>query len=159
MKKKIATYGLFVLGTILLLLDGLTPLQIGNSIAYAILLLVTIAACVLTVGYYLLKLDFKGTLKISIIIGGLAIIVQGLLSWGGDWKTQTVIYKNLHLSNRTIEFQMQDVGALGYNRRTVDRIKIFPFIDWIEEVDIKNIGNADWERVDVDVNEIGLKGG
>ena len=75
MKKRLITYGILVIGTIVLLLDGVTPLEIGDSIAYGILLLMTIASGGTVIGYYLLKLDFKRTFKYSLYLGGLACIV------------------------------------------------------------------------------------
>ena len=82
--------------------------------------------------------------------------------WRADWKTQTIIYTNNHLSNRTIEFQLQDKGALGFNRRTVDRLNLFPFISWtkkLTEENLKNMDSLTWEKVDIDLNEQGFKGG
>lgn len=81
------------------------------------------------------------------------------LDWRGDWKTQTIKYQNLHLPNRTIEFQMQDKGARGYNRRHVDRIKILPFVEWTKEVKYDEIDTFSWKKVSIHVNELGLKGG
>jgi hypothetical protein len=78
----------------------------------------------------------------------------------GEWKTQTVEYQNVHLSNRTIEFQLQDKGARGYNRRRVDRIEILPFIEWTKELEPDSIFDTlIWKKVDIYVNEMGLKGG
>jgi hypothetical protein len=70
-----------------------------------------------------------------------------------------VEYQNLHLSNRTIEFQLQDKGSRGYNRRRVDRIKILPFIEWTNEIGHEPIDTLTWKKVDIHVNEMGLKGG
>jgi hypothetical protein len=81
------------------------------------------------------------------------------LDWRGEWKTQTIEYQNLHLSNRTIEFQMQDKGARGYNRRYVDRIKILPFVEWTKEVKSDELDTLTWKKVSIYVNELGLKGG
>ena len=36
-----------------------------------------------------------------------------------SYKTQTVIFENKKSSKITIEFQMKDIGALGYKRRIV----------------------------------------
>ncbi len=52
------------------------------------------------------------TLTVSTVVFVFFLIVHRYLDWRGDWKTQTVIYKNNHLSNRTIEFQLQDIGRL-----------------------------------------------
>ena len=90
------------------------------------------------------------------------LTLSHFLDWRGDWKTQTVIFRNNHLSNRTIEFQLQDKGAFGYNRRTVDRVKIFPFVSWtktLTEQELENIDSVSWDKVDIHVNEQGLKGG
>ncbi len=62
------------------------------------------------------------------------------------------MYQNLHLANRTIEFQMQDFGVLGTNRRTVDRIKIFQYFDWTKEINANNIDTLTWKKVDIDIN-------
>ncbi|MBC7450661.1 MAG: hypothetical protein H7259_04150 [Cytophagales bacterium] len=35
------------------------------------------------------------------------------------WKTQTILYRNKQNHNVRIEFQMEDVGALRYNKRMV----------------------------------------
>jgi hypothetical protein len=75
----------------------------------------------------------------------------------GAWRTQTILYQNGHLSFKTIEFQMQDVGALGYNKRTVEVFYLTPLFIITSEVpnDIEKRG--EWVRVDKDVNEFGLK--
>lgn len=81
------------------------------------------------------------------------------LDWRGEWKTQSIEYQNLQLVNRTIEFQLQDIGARGYHRRFVDRIKILPFLEWTKEVEIDSVDASSWLKVDIYVNEMGLKGG
>jgi hypothetical protein len=102
------------------------------------------------------------TLAVSAVIFGMFLIINFYLDWRGDWKTQTILYINNHTTNRTIEFQLQDKGAFGYNRRTVDRLKIIPFVSWTKRVtaeDLKNLDSIAWDKVDIDVNEEGLKGG
>ncbi len=79
------------------------------------------------------------------------------LDWRGAWRTQTVEYRNLHLGNRTIEFQMQDKGALGYNRRTVDVIRLLPFLTWTTETSTSELDSLTWKLVNEEVNELGLK--
>ena len=67
------------------------------------------------------------------------------------------MFQNLHFASRTIEFQMQDFGALGSNRRTIDRFKILPFLDWTKEIDPDKIDTLTWEEVNIDVdNKLGL---
>jgi hypothetical protein len=102
------------------------------------------------------------TLTVSTVVFALFLIFNRYLDWRGDWKTQTIIYTNNHLSNRTIEFQLQDKGSFGYNRRIVDRFKLFPFLSWTKKLTEENLANIDslaWDKVDIHVNEQGLKGG
>jgi hypothetical protein len=105
----------------------------------------------------------KGTRRLAIwsfVIFNTAIaFFYVFLDRRGEWKTQTVEYQNLHLSNRTIEFQLQDKGARGYNRRRVDRITILPFIEWTKEIGHEPIDTLTWKEMDIYVNEMGLKGG
>lgn len=73
------------------------------------------------------------------------------------WKTQEIVYRHRMDRSCRIEYQMQDVGAFGYNRRVV-KVESFLFIDFAEEVDTTQLSKSDWQRVDEYVNELGLKG-
>lgn len=99
-------------------------------------------------------------------LGGIITVVSVLLfglilektDWTRDWKTQTIIYEHGHLKNKTIEFQMQDKGALGYNRRIVEVTRINGFIEYVAPIDTSKV-SLPWIKVNKDINEIGLKGG
>ncbi|MBL3655160.1 hypothetical protein [Fulvivirga sediminis] len=80
-------------------------------------------------------------------------IVFGL----APWKSQKIIYRHRLDQQHRIEFQMQDVGALGYNRRIVE-IKPFLFFHLTEEIDTSNIDKNEWLQVDEEINEIEFKG-
>lgn len=75
----------------------------------------------------------------------------------GAWRTQTVLYQNGHLNFNTVEFQMQDVGALGYNKRTVEVIYLTSFFMITNEVPNDIDKKIEWVRVGKDVNELGIK--
>ena len=75
----------------------------------------------------------------------------------GAWRTQTILYQNGHLSFKTVEFQMQDIGALGYNNRTVEVFYLTPFFMLTNEVPKEIDKRVEWVKVDKDVNELGLK--
>ncbi len=75
----------------------------------------------------------------------------------GAWQTQTILYQNGHFSFKTIEFQMQDVGALGYNNRTVEVFYLTPLFMIISEVPNNIDKKVEWVKVDKDVNELELK--
>ncbi|WP_188221194.1 hypothetical protein [Flavobacterium pokkalii] len=75
----------------------------------------------------------------------------------GAWRTQTILYQNGHLSFKTIEFQMQDVGAFGYNKRTVEVFYLTPLFMITSEVPTDIEKKVEWIKVDKEVNELGLK--
>jgi hypothetical protein len=75
----------------------------------------------------------------------------------GAWQTQTIIYKHGHLSFMTIEYQMQDVGALGYKQRTVEVTYITPWFMITEERDLTKKISGPWFKIDKEVNELGIK--
>ena len=61
-------------------------------------------------------------LTIITLLGIMLIEPMKIMFSSGSWKTQTVLYQNRHLTFKKVKFQMQDVGALGYNKRTVEVI-------------------------------------
>jgi len=89
----------------------------------------------------------------SLIIGGFIIT---WFDWTGAWKTQTIIYNHGHFKFKTIEFQMQDKGALGYNRRTVEVTNLAGFLKIVEPIDTASVG-LPWIKVDKDINELKLR--
>lgn len=74
----------------------------------------------------------------------------------GAWRTQTISYQNRDSSFRTIEFQMQDVGAFGYNKRTVEVFYLTPFFMITSKVPKDIDKRVEWVKVDEDVNELEL---
>jgi hypothetical protein len=80
-----------------------------------------------------------------------------ILFHSGAWRTQTILYQNSHLSFKTVEFQMQDIGALGYNRRTVEVTYLSPLFMITNEVPSNIDKRVEWVKIDKDVNELGLK--
>jgi hypothetical protein len=75
----------------------------------------------------------------------------------GAWRTQTILYQNGHLTYKTIEFQMQDVGTFGYNKRTVEVFYLTPLFMITSEVPTDIDKRIEWVKVDKEVNELGLK--
>lgn len=52
---------------------------------------------------------------------------------------------------------MQDIGALGYNERTVEVFYLTPLFMITSEVPSDIDMRVEWIKVDKDVNELGLK--
>lgn len=52
---------------------------------------------------------------------------------------------------------MQDVGASGYNKRTVEVIYLTPFFIITNEVSSDIDKRVEWIKVDKEINELGLK--
>lgn len=52
---------------------------------------------------------------------------------------------------------MQDAGALGYNKRTVEVFYFTPLFMITSEVPTDIDSRVEWVKVDKDINEIGIK--
>jgi len=52
---------------------------------------------------------------------------------------------------------MQDVGALGYNKRTVEVFYLTPYFIITNQVPSDIDKRVEWVKVDKDVNELELK--
>lgn len=153
-------YGLTV---VLFLLDSLTSFDIKSqsikSFVYFGLLIGTPLTLIWNV--WVIKTrngKIIGTVFPTIVLA--LILVVGpmkILFSTGAWRTQTILYQNGHLSFKTVEFQMQDVGALGYNKRTIEVFYLTPLFMITSEVptDIEN--RVEWVKADKDINEIGIK--
>ena len=66
------------------------------------------------------------------------------------------------IPKRTFKFQdcgvsMQDIGALGYNKRTVEVLYLTTFFMITSEVPNDIDKKVEWLKVDKEVNELGLK--
>jgi hypothetical protein len=147
------------------LLDSLTSFDIKSQNIKSFIYLGLLIGTPLTLvwNYLVIKTKSKriiGTIFPVIILTLVLIIgpVRILFSTSA-WRTQTVLYQNAHLSFKTVEFQMQDAGALGYNKRTVEVLYLTNYFTVISEVpnkvDLRY--EYEWIKVDKDVNELGLK--
>ena len=75
------------------------------------------------------------------------------------WKTQTVILMNENRPNYKVEFQMKDLGALGYAKRTckVLYLSSYFYVVFTKKYDERNFSEHSWKKVNQHINEIGLK--
>lgn len=101
-----------------------------------------------------------GTIFPTIILTLILVVgPMNILFSRSAWRTQTILYQNGHLSFKKVEFQMQAIGALGYNKRTVKVLYLTNYFMLISEVPNKVdlIYEYEWVKVDKYVNELGLK--
>jgi hypothetical protein len=153
-------YGLTV---VLFLLDSLTSFDIKSqsikSFVYFGLLigtpltLIWNACAIKSINGKIIWTVFPSIVLTLILVAG----PMKILFSTGAWRTQTILYQNGHLSFKTVEFQMQDVGALGYNKRTVEVFYLTRFFMIISEVPNDIDKRVEWVKVDKEVNELGLK--
>ncbi len=106
------------------------------------------------------RLKYK-LLSLILPMIGIAIVVKydalNILFSSGSWKTQTIVYENKSDNSKRVEFQMQNVGALGYNKRTVEVNYITGLFMIIKPVEKDIDENENWKKVNKDVNEHELK--
>ncbi|WP_146052910.1 hypothetical protein [Aquimarina sp. I32.4] len=97
------------------------------------------------------------TLSIIVLMGIIIIGPLKIMFSSSSWKTQTILYQNGHLPFKKVEFQMQDVGALGYNKRTVEVIYLTDLFMIVSPVEKDIDQRVEWIKVDKEINELGLK--
>lgn len=96
------------------------------------------------------------TLLVGTMFFGIIFMANPFLFFGSGYKTQEVIYRYKENPNIRIEFQMEDMGAFGYNRRIVKVTPIL-FFNNTAKIDTTQIDQSKWSRVDEYVNKLGLK--
>jgi hypothetical protein len=139
------------------LLSLVTKLEIISPIIRNMSFLLTISGLVFLI-FRILKIKISDKINRIVILFSI-ILGPFIISWldpMGAWKTQTIIYNHGHLKCKTIEFQMQDKGSIGYNRRIVEVTKLAGFLRITEPIDTNKLG-LPWIRVDKDINELKLK--
>ena len=82
---------------------------------------------------------------------------EKILYSSSSWKTQKIIYQNGHLNFNKVEFQIQDIGSFGYNKRTVEVIYLTSLFMIVSPVETDIQKRVEWIKVNKDVNELGLK--
>nr|WP_298659350.1 hypothetical protein [uncultured Flavobacterium sp.] len=103
------------------------------------------------------KLKFKILFSILPIFVFIEILNFGIVRTvfvSSAWKTQYIYYQNKFDSSKKVEYQMMDIGAFGYRRRTVEVNYITEWFFISKEV---GIYNSDWKKVTIEVNELKLK--
>jgi hypothetical protein len=100
----------------------------------------------------------RKVIPILTIIGLIYLNPSKILFHTQTWKTQTLELINENSGNHKVEFQMKDIGALGYEKRNAEVYYLTKYFYLVlsENYDERNFIGTDWKRVDEDINEIGL---
>lgn len=123
----------------------IVPLTLSNLLVFRksnrkYLSLVPQLVVVCNIAFVILKIGFLGYLFSS-----------------GTWHTQTILYKNARSGTRTIEFQLRDVGAFGYDERVVEVTYFTPWFMLTKEIDPNSKPGKEWGKINKEVNELNLK--
>lgn len=153
--KTTISYVLFVITATLILMNRYTPFYINNSILHFVIFFIAALTFILMIGKLAGKLKSTKSKLLTAIIVGTICFIQAFLTWGGDWKTQTILYRNAAQNNRTIEFQMRgDRFSFGYKRQIINRLKILPGFDWTTNIDTTTLNHSEWKKMNLYINEM-----
>lgn len=154
---------IYVITLGLFLLDSLTSFDIKNqsikSFVYFGLLIGTPLTLIWNAWCIKARTGkLLGTVLPTIIL--ILIIVWGpmnIMSSAGAWRTQAILFQSGHFCFKTVEFQMQEIGSLSCNKRTVEVFYLTPFFTITSKVPNDIDKRVEWIKVDKVVNELGLK--
>ena len=157
-------YFFIVFTIILFALDNHSLLEIKNQFLKTFVIYGFLIGSFLSLAFNIFA--FKETkIKVTFSIISLSILLYinylGLLKIlfsKSIWMTQTELYQNNHFTNKKVEFQLKDLGALGYDKRTVEVFYLTPYFCIISEAK-ENYSKPEWTNTNKDINEAELKGG
>lgn len=147
-------YGIYHLMILLFVLDGFTSVEIkSQAIKFFVYLgILLLTPVLILLNLFLLKSGKWKLLSLFVLIVTMVGIIKigpiKLVFASAAWQTQTVLYQHSHLQAKKVESQWQDVGALGYNRRTVEVIYFTPLFMIVSPVDKKIESQVEWIKVD-----------
>lgn len=153
--KNLSIYLLFLITAFLIFMNRYTAFYINNSLLHFILLLIASITFIFITGLAFGKLKSTKSRFLTTLIVAVLCFIKSFLTWGGDWKTQTILYRNISNGNKTIEFQMRgDRFSFGYKKRIINRLKLFPGFDWTTDIDTAKINHKQWKELNLYVNEM-----
>jgi hypothetical protein len=150
-------YIIFTVAATIILLNRYTDFYITDYRVHYFFLFFAASSFVIIIGHLFRKLRSNRSILIVFILTGAVCFAKAFLTWGGDWKTQTVLYRSLADKNKTIEFQMRaDKFSFGYKKRVVGIYSLAPFMEWTTNIDTIHMDKSKWEKLNLQLNEMGL---
>lgn len=145
--------GIFFLLFILFCIDSFTDVDITNQelksvVYFGILVITPIILVVNSLFHEELKPKIKSIIIPFLVFVFILIIGPTKIVFSSSvWKTNKVLFINKDNQNQKIEFQRQDVGALGYNKRTVEVIHCCSFFMIVKSKNKNFENNTNWIKI------------
>jgi hypothetical protein len=156
-KSHLSLYILFLFTATIVVLNRYTEFHINDFRIHLFFNFFAASSFVVIVGHFFGKLQSFNSIFFTFLIVGLLVMLKAFFTWGGDWKTQTILYRNIENESKTINFQLRgDRFAFGYKKRIIEIHKLAPFMEWTTDVDTLTIDKKKWERVDLKLNQMKL---
>ncbi|MEO5775668.1 MAG: hypothetical protein ABIQ27_02115 [Flavobacterium sp.] len=153
----LSIYIIFVFTVIIILLNRFTPFYIADYRVHFFFLFFAASSFMIIIGHLFKKLRSNQSIIFTFIIVGTLCLLKAFFTWEGDWKTQTLLFRNINDNNKTINFQLSAKRfSFGYKKRIVEIYHLAPFVEWTTDVDTLYIDKSKWEKLDLQLNEIGL---
>lgn len=150
-------YFIFVITATIVLLNRYTDFYLTDYRVHFFFLFFAASSFVVIVGHLFQKLRSTKSILITFLLVGIVCFLKAFFTWGGDWKTQTVLYRSLEDQNKTIDVQLRaDKFAFGYKDRIIAIYNIAPFMEWTSDIDTLKMDHSKWEKVDIHLNEMNL---
>ena len=153
----------YLIALLLFLLDALTSFEIkAQTIKSTVYLGLLFTSPVILLWSLIRKKSTKTKIKKALLpsfmlLGIFWIGPTKFIQSSASWQTQKILYKHGHLAFKQIEFQMQDMGALGYNKRTVDISYLSDNFMVVSPLEEGIEPSGEWIKADLEVNEVGLR--
>lgn len=145
--------GVFILTLLFFTLDGLTSFVIKSQIlkSYTYYGSMIVTPIVLIWNVWQVKTKTRkiiGSILPVLSLIGILIIGPSKIAFSSSaWKTEKILYQNGHLNFKKVELQSQDIGALGYNKRTVEVIYLTDLFMIISPVEKDIEKRVEWIKV------------
>jgi hypothetical protein len=155
--KRIYLILLFVISFSIAAANRYTALYINNGAVHFLVLFVALCTLVLLIGGLRGYFKSKKSTVLAVVIIGIILSIRSFFVWGGDWKTQTIVFRDKQRQGHTIEIQMRgDRFNFGYRKRMVERRALIPYFDWINDIDTTTADTLVWHGINEHVNELDL---
>lgn len=154
-KSHLSIYLIFVFTATIVLLNRYTDFHINDYRVHFLFDFCAASTFIIIIGHLFKKLRTNRSILFTFIIVGILFFLKAFFTWGGDWKTQTVLYRNLEDKNKTINYQLRaDRFSFGYKTRIVQIYGLAPFMEWRTDIDTLFIDKSKWEKLDLKLNEM-----